>query len=290
MGNIAPESKGRGHGTAIAACFMLLMLSTVALAGYSKMMGDELNKVKVTLNDTRHSLNWTAMELNLSKQSLSLKSGQLNYTTAELDQKNLALQETNQQLSIARRDLEQKEYALQVTSIRVNVTTEMLSQKSYTLNQTAQLLEQKNDTIQLMISQANGSLINFTQLLADYAELDAELNYSMRYNVHDPTYAEFISFCQNDTTEFHDYEYPNYVCMNFAADFKANATKAGIRCAYVGINFVTLGHAINAVNTTDHGMIFIDQTNYDDAEVSPPVVGLSWMFISEPVEDLVIVW
>jgi hypothetical protein len=53
------------------------------------------------------------------------------------------------------------------------------------------------------------------------------------------------------------------VCADFAEDVHNNAEAAGIRAGWVGIRFqgTEEGHAINAFETTDKGLIYIDCTN-----------------------------
>jgi hypothetical protein len=87
-----------------------------------------------------------------------------------------------------------------------------------------------------------------------------------------PTYAELLAFIKEDTTDKHHYadsvdvyigaaEVP-YVCSDFAEDVHNNAEAAGIRTAWVSIDFEgnDEGHALNAFETTDRGLVYIDCT------------------------------
>jgi hypothetical protein len=81
----------------------------------------------------------------------------------------------------------------------------------------------------------------------------------------DPTYAELVAFIQQDTTDAKDYlEHPRigYVCADFAEDVHNNAEAAGIRAASVSIDFEgdEMGHACNAFDTIDKGLVYIDCT------------------------------
>jgi tetratricopeptide (TPR) repeat protein len=85
----------------------------------------------------------------------------------------------------------------------------------------------------------------------------------------DPTFDEMVAFIKADTTDTRDYieNGPNaYVCSDFAEDVHNNAEAAGIRAAWVGITFqgIDEGHAINAFETTDKGLVYIDCTNGKD--------------------------
>jgi hypothetical protein len=80
-----------------------------------------------------------------------------------------------------------------------------------------------------------------------------------------PTYAELIAFIQQDTTDTNDYlenPYIGYVCADFAEDVHNNAEAAGIRAASVSIQFKgsDKGHACNAFDTIDKGLVYIDCT------------------------------
>ena len=81
----------------------------------------------------------------------------------------------------------------------------------------------------------------------------------------DPTYAELIAFIGEDTTDTNDYlENPiiGYVCADFAEDVHNNAEAAGIRAAWVSLHIEgsDKGHACNAFDTIDMGLIYIDCT------------------------------
>jgi hypothetical protein len=82
----------------------------------------------------------------------------------------------------------------------------------------------------------------------------------------DPTFDELIDFIKNDPTDTREYIAEGsdvYVCADFAEDVHNNAERAGIRAAWVGVTFedTTEGHAINAFETTDRGLVYIDCTS-----------------------------
>ena len=79
-----------------------------------------------------------------------------------------------------------------------------------------------------------------------------------------PTFDELIEFLRSDDTDTLEYKMPSFVCSDFAVRLHNNAEKQGIRCAYVSIDFkVGAGHALNAFQTTDKGLIFVDCTGGD---------------------------
>ena len=82
----------------------------------------------------------------------------------------------------------------------------------------------------------------------------------------DPTFVELAAFIKADPTDSKDYveDGPNaYVCSDFAEEVHNNAETAGIRAGWAGIKFtgMEVGHAVNAFETTDKGLIYIDCTN-----------------------------
>jgi hypothetical protein len=87
------------------------------------------------------------------------------------------------------------------------------------------------------------------------------ITFARNPNAKDPTYDELINFIQNDTTDQHPYVDGQYVCADYAEDVQHNAEAAGYKCGYVVINFIDgPGHACNAFNTVDDGLVYIDCT------------------------------
>lgn len=85
-----------------------------------------------------------------------------------------------------------------------------------------------------------------------------------------PTYDELVAFIMWDTTDTNSpiEKGPGaYVCADFAEDVHNNAEAAGIRAAWVGVDFegeeYAAGHALNAFETADGGLVYIDCTEVD---------------------------
>lgn len=79
---------------------------------------------------------------------------------------------------------------------------------------------------------------------------------------HDPTWNELMLFLKEDDTDRILYQKDIFDCVDFAERLHNNAEKAGIRAAYVSVVYHDLpkGHAINAFQTSDKGLTFIDCT------------------------------
>jgi hypothetical protein len=103
-------------------------------------------------------------------------------------------------------------------------------------------------------------------LQVNYERLTTGYGYLLR----DPSYQEMKDFLEKDKTSEREYVQNGYICVDFAADVKANAAKEGLRCAYVVIEYLgTTGHAIVAFDTTDQGLVFVEPQF--DWEVEPEI-------------------
>ncbi len=78
------------------------------------------------------------------------------------------------------------------------------------------------------------------------------------YDIRDPTFQEVLQFISSDRTDKNQYREENYTCVDFAADFKNNAMKAGYTCGYVYIQFPDSAHTIVCFNSTDHRLVFVE--------------------------------
>ncbi len=77
----------------------------------------------------------------------------------------------------------------------------------------------------------------------------------------DPSWEQLRGFILNDDTDERPYVPGSFVCTDFATMLHDRAETAGIRAAYVSVDFADgPGHALNAFNTTDKGLVYIDCT------------------------------
>jgi len=81
-----------------------------------------------------------------------------------------------------------------------------------------------------------------------------------------PSWEELKNFLAVDLTDGNSYFVGVFTCGDFAEMLHNNAERAGIRAAWVAIDFSSggTGHANNAFNTTDEGLIYIDDTGIQD--------------------------
>lgn len=86
-------------------------------------------------------------------------------------------------------------------------------------------------------------------------------------NATDPTWDELITFLQKDNTDDRMYMVGLFVCADFAEMLHNNAEASGIKAAWVSVDFtIGEGHALNAFNTTDNGLVYVDCTGGDPAQ------------------------
>jgi hypothetical protein len=83
------------------------------------------------------------------------------------------------------------------------------------------------------------------------------------------TYSEVVEFLEKDHTEKILYQPSVFVCWDFAELLQANAHQQGIRCAVVTLAWADSekSHVINAFETVDHGLIWVDVTGSHSKEV-----------------------
>ncbi len=76
----------------------------------------------------------------------------------------------------------------------------------------------------------------------------------------DPTWDELKAFLTADKTDESKYIRDVYMCGEFAQEVHNNAEAAGIRSAWVLVKFQDdcERHALNAFNTTDKGLVYVD--------------------------------
>ena len=94
------------------------------------------------------------------------------------------------------------------------------------------------------------------------ASSDRTVNLKNNETARNPTWEELMSFLNLDDTDRGAYGFGLQVCAEFANELHDNAEKAGIKAAWVAIEFVgdAEGHAFNAFETTDRGLVFVDCT------------------------------
>ena len=87
----------------------------------------------------------------------------------------------------------------------------------------------------------------------------------------DPTWQQLVNFLDTDLTDSRKYVLGEYVCTGFTEDLHNNAETLGIRSAVVWVSFEDseINHTLNAFNTVDRGLVFIDNTGVSGSTNRP---------------------
>jgi hypothetical protein len=114
---------------------------------------------------------------------------------------------------------------------------------------------------------ANESYVFFNQAVM----VGADDHFIVLHNnpaAHNPTWAELKAFLETDNTDRHAYIPGKYTCGDFAETLHNNAEAAGIRAAIVAIELKSptmagaiINHSLDAFETTDRGIMYIDDTS-----------------------------
>jgi len=129
----------------------------------------------------------------------------------------------------------------------------------------------------------------------DGYEAGIEAGVGHGYTLRDPTYGEAVAFLSLDLTDRNEYDEDTYVCSHFARDVCNNAEAAGWRCAFVLLDFQTMGHSVIAFNTIDRGLVYFEPQFDDEVMV---IIGRSYAqlnnYLSPPypdtILDVLIIW
>ena len=95
-----------------------------------------------------------------------------------------------------------------------------------------------------------------------YQKLLERLEQSDLVNISWPELKEFL---EQDDTDSLTYIGGRFDCSGFAITLRDHAARCNIRCGYVEISFsVDSGHALNAFETTDMGLVYVDNSTEAD--------------------------
>ena len=73
-----------------------------------------------------------------------------------------------------------------------------------------------------------------------------------------------VDILKRDSTDKLEYKKDVFDCEGFALTLRDRLAKYGVRCAFVALEFPEeAGHALNAFETTDKGIIYIDEVGND---------------------------
>lgn len=115
---------------------------------------------------------------------------------------------------------------------------------------------------------ADGALPVWLEARLDGVSVPGGYGMSNKIGAKNPTYDELVEFIKRDQTDKNPYG-AGYKCLDYARDVHNNAEANGIRAGVVFLNPNSRAewgfdrHALNAFDTVDQGLVFIDCTSYD---------------------------
>jgi hypothetical protein len=202
--------------------------------------------------------------LQLEMLESQISSLNLQLTTANNEKSTLEFQVSDFQSNLTAIDADKTALQSQVSNLQTEIS-----------NLENEALQSYNEGFD------DGKAASYKKTVVDYAR--------------DPTYAEALEFIFSDQTDKNSYS-DDYICMNFAADFKKNAYEAGFKSGCVYIAFPErYHHGIACFNTVDNGLIFVEtQTDeivtlaigevyYNRAIYEPP-------YFDDTIIHYVIIW
>jgi len=100
----------------------------------------------------------------------------------------------------------------------------------------------------------------------------AKVRLSNNFDATDPTWGRLLEFLKQDKTDENSYRKNMYESSDFAQSLHNNAEARGIKAAIVRATFTgSEPHYLNAFNTTDKGLIYVDCTNTGHRRVEDKV-------------------
>jgi cell division protein FtsB len=119
-------------------------------------------------------------------------------------------------------------------------------------------LQQNKDKLQ---ADNNTLQDNYNKLNDNYNTFIEREKQSELYNISWP---DLIEVLKRDNTNLLEYKEDVFDCEGFAITLRDRLARYRIRCAYVALGFPEgAGHALNAFQTTDKGLIFVDEVEHD---------------------------
>ena len=233
--------------------FGFILVIVTGLAVWGILTSKELSETKDTLLATQDELNLTSDKLATAEDALASAREDISDLTADL-------QITRDEKASIETELENSEKQLADTKMTLNNVRSDLTRKTNEAASLSDDLEETENHLAVVEETLNGLGISISGSTAcrDVALVDNPES-------SNPTWEELKSFLANDETDRHRYIIDDYDCSQFSRDIHNNAEAAGIRSAVVHVTWTddTAGHALNAFITTDHGLVYVDDTEAD---------------------------
>ncbi len=243
----------------ILVLVVILLMGALAWGGVTqaRLSGSEANlsTAKASLVTTQADLSNTQATLNNATAEVSSLNGQVNSLNSQVNSLNSQVSNFNNTVNNLESQLSQVQNSAAGSQ---NTITTLQSE----LNQANSELQLYHETGITIYSGIQPAVIDEAGVFVTLMRNPAAEN---------PTWAELKSFILADKTDSTPYIVPTYTCADYARDVYDNAEAAGIRAAFVTINFQgqSSGHALDAFVTTDQGLIYIDCTGTAPGQAGP---------------------
>lgn len=172
----------------------------------------------------------------------------------ELESVKTNLTSTQAELTSTKQTLDSTQAQLNTTQAELNTTKETLT---FIQNELGVIQEKLR-----LYEETSGTKI-YSDVQPQYAKPDfSGVNLINNPNAANTTWQNVRRFLLDDPTDDEIYRVNSFNCTNFAEMVHNNAEAAGIRAAFVTIDFEGggPGHALNSFVTTDQGLVYVDCT------------------------------
>ncbi|MBT9143621.1 MAG: Chromosome partition protein Smc [Syntrophomonadaceae bacterium] len=198
---------------------------------------EEVVQLNSLLSNTREELTSTREELSSTKAKYDELQRELQKTKEEVVQLNSLLSNTREELTSTREELSSTRAKLEATEEELNLYKET------------------------GISVYSGVQPNYSLTKIIYLTSPSLVKLVNNPGAVNPTWASLVKFLLEDETDEQMVGLMESVCAISAETVHNNAEKAGIKAAWVAVDFEEgIGHALNAFVTTDRGLVFVDCT------------------------------
>ncbi len=126
-------------------------------------------------------------------------------------------------------------------------------------------LARENTELQTELDASNSNLEAAGQRIAGLEEDINDILQGDESKLRDPTWAELERFVETDKTDTREYILSEFDCEGFTITLRDHAWRRGFRSGYVaiGLGENAAGHALNAFQTTDKGLVYVDNSEQD---------------------------
>ncbi len=126
-------------------------------------------------------------------------------------------------------------------------------------------LAQENTALQTELDTSESDLETARQKTAELEEDINDIFGGSESQLRNPTWAELRRFVETDKTDTLEYIPNEFDCEGFTITLRDHAWRRGFRSGYVaiGLGENVTGHALNAFQTTDKGLVYIDNSEHD---------------------------